>query len=84
MEKRMPLVYLRGLAPGRYLTAWPVYIEGDDPASFTFKVAVDSATVGLMGDQPLVAEANVRQSSPLAACTLSIICRCFPGPRGRG
>lgn len=41
MEKDLPLVYLHGIIPGKYLAVWPVYIIGDDPQSLTFKVAAD-------------------------------------------
>lgn len=43
MQRRTPLVYFYRIALGRYLAAWPVYVEGDDPASLTFTVAVDDA-----------------------------------------
>lgn len=52
MAQGTPLVYFYGVSPGRYLATWPVYIIGDDPAALTFKVAVDDAAVGLIGDQP--------------------------------
>jgi putative restriction endonuclease len=41
MQRQIPLVYLHGIVPGRYMASWPVYIVGDDPASLTFTVAVD-------------------------------------------
>ncbi len=41
MKKGIPLIYLLGLVPGRYLAIWPVYIIGDDPANLSFTVAVD-------------------------------------------
>lgn len=52
-----PLIYFHGLVRGRYMATWPVFIVGDDPASLTFKVAVDDvgvlpATLGT----PVVAE----------------------------
>lgn len=47
-----PLVYCHGLAPGRYLVTWPVYIIGDDAASLTFKVAVDDVAAVHLGDAP--------------------------------
>lgn len=37
----LPLVYLHGLQPGRYLAVYPVYIVGDDPKDLTFHVSVD-------------------------------------------
>jgi putative restriction endonuclease len=41
MAQRIPLVYLFGLVPGRYLPVWPVYIVGDSPRELFFDVAVD-------------------------------------------
>jgi len=43
LHRRAPLVYHYGIVPGRYLSIWPVYIVGDDPARLTFTVAVDDA-----------------------------------------
>lgn len=45
MEQQLPLIYFRGLVPGRYFGAWPVYIVGDDRATETFSVAVDDRIV---------------------------------------
>lgn len=44
MEDRVPLVYLHGLMPGRYLPVWPVYVVHDEPERLTFTIAVDDAT----------------------------------------
>lgn len=46
-RRRVPLVYFHGLAKGRYVAVWPVYIVGDDPQGLTFIVAVDDAGVAL-------------------------------------
>jgi putative restriction endonuclease len=43
MRGAVPLVYFHGIAPGKYLAAWPVFIVGDDPYGLTFSVAVDEA-----------------------------------------
>jgi len=40
-ERNLPLVYLHGLQPSRYLPVYPVYIVGDDPINLTFHVSVD-------------------------------------------
>lgn len=42
MRQRVPLIYLFGLIPGRYLPIWPVFIVGDDPANLTFTVMADA------------------------------------------
>jgi putative restriction endonuclease len=44
---KLPLVYLHGIEPGKYLATWPVYIIGDDQSNLTFKVAVDDALPAL-------------------------------------
>jgi putative restriction endonuclease len=41
MFKGTPLIYLRGIVPGKYLPIWPVFIVGDYPDKLTFKVSVD-------------------------------------------
>ena len=41
MQERLPLVYLHGLVPGRYVPAWPVFVVGDHRDGLTFTVAVD-------------------------------------------
>lgn len=41
MTLRIPLIYFYGVAPGRYLPIWPVFIADDDPAALTFTVTVD-------------------------------------------
>lgn len=43
MRHRLPLVYIHGVVPGKYLVTWPVFVVEDDPASLTFTVAVDDA-----------------------------------------
>src|SRR5512138_428944 len=43
LKLKLPLVYLHGIEPGKYLATWPVYIIGDDESNFTFKVAVDDS-----------------------------------------
>ena len=40
-ENRIPLIYFHGIAPGKYLAAWPVYIVRDEPANMVVTVAVD-------------------------------------------
>jgi len=49
MVNHVPLVYLFGIVPGKYLPVWPVYIVGDDPATLTFRVAVDEKEKQLVG-----------------------------------
>lgn len=41
MRRRLPLAYFHGIAPGKYLATWPVYVVGDDPARLTVTVAID-------------------------------------------
>ncbi len=44
MALQLPLIYLHGIVPGKYLALWPVYIVGDNPAELTFRIAVDDVT----------------------------------------
>lgn len=41
MKRRVPLVYLFGVVAGQYMPVWPVFIVADDPASLSFRVAID-------------------------------------------
>lgn len=43
MERRVPLVYFHGVARGRYVAAWPVFVVRDAPANLSFSVEVDDA-----------------------------------------
>jgi putative restriction endonuclease len=55
MDHRVPLIYFHGIAPGKYIASWPVYIVADDPKKLTFTVVVDDvASVTLTpGKQPI-------------------------------
>jgi hypothetical protein len=41
MLEQTELVYLHGVERGWHRPIWPVFIQGDDPGSLTFTVAVD-------------------------------------------
>ncbi len=41
MRQGRPLIYLHGVAKGKYVPAWPVFIVSDNPTNLTFTVAVD-------------------------------------------
>ncbi len=41
MVRRLPLVYFHGIAPGKYVPAWPVFVVDDNPSGLVFTVAVD-------------------------------------------
>jgi len=43
-EQGRPIIYLKGIVPGRYLAIWPTYIVGDDPQRLTFEVALDDVS----------------------------------------
>lgn len=60
MKQGIPLVYFLGLAPGKYLPVWPVYIIGDDPTSLSFTVAVDDLN-SLLKDEGKVKEPDGRK-----------------------
>ena len=48
MHNGLPLVYLHGFVPGRYLAIWPVYVIGDARETLTFSITIDDAVhVGL-------------------------------------
>lgn len=60
MKQGIPLVYLLGLVPGKYLPVWPVYIIGDNPANLSFTVAVDDLS-SLIKDEGKVKEPDGRK-----------------------
>lgn len=43
MRDKVPLIYFHSTMPNHYLSIWPVFIVGDNPAQLTFTVAVDDA-----------------------------------------
>lgn len=52
LNRRIPLIYFHGVARGKYLAAWPVYVVHDDPRTFTFTIAVDEiATIHIQPDK---------------------------------
>jgi putative restriction endonuclease len=40
-KRKLPLAYLKGIVPGKYMAIWPVFITGDDPEALTFRLMVD-------------------------------------------
>jgi putative restriction endonuclease len=40
-QEKLPLAYLHGVVPGKYLAAWPVFVVDDDAARLVFTVAVE-------------------------------------------
>ncbi len=63
MVHRVPLIYLRGIVPGRYLPVWPAYVIGDDPSGLTFTVEIDEKSMALTGE-PAIEDrtAEIRRS----------------------
>jgi putative restriction endonuclease len=49
-QRQVPLVYLHGVARGRYVGAWPVFIVGESPADLTFTVNVEDRQLVSLGD----------------------------------
>ena len=41
MRRQVPLIYLFGIMPSRYLPVWPVFIVDDDPKMLRFTVMAD-------------------------------------------
>ena len=55
MIQQIPLIYFLGVAPGKYLCEWPVFIQDDDMENLVFTVAVDDKSILKTGDNPDVA-----------------------------
>ena len=82
MERRLPLAYIHGVVPGKYLVTWPVFVVEDDPENLTFTVAVDDAQhLGLPseGAQLMLAQdsATARRSYVTAAVRVRLHQRAF-------
>jgi len=68
-QERVPLVYLYGVAEGRYMPVWPSYIVGDEPGHLRFWVQAEVGTMSLggatisasLGGASLVGEEFTRQ-----------------------
>jgi putative restriction endonuclease len=43
METSTPLVYVKGIVRGKYLTTWPVFVVAANPVDLTFTVSVDES-----------------------------------------
>ena len=67
MQRQVPLVYLYGVVPGRYMPCWPVYVVGDDPRGLSFTIAVD--------DRKIAAAGNYAVSEPADAIRRSYVTR---------
>lgn len=50
MRRGVPLAYLFGVTPGRYLPVWPVFIVRDHPEELAFSVAVDAPHMPVLPD----------------------------------
>ena len=59
MQSGTPLVYFLGVAPGKYLAIWPVFIVGDNPQALEFSVTVDDPSY-----VDYYARKGVRKESP--------------------
>jgi putative restriction endonuclease len=68
MERRLPLVYIHGVVPGKYLVTWPVFVVEDDPENLTFSVAVDDARHLGLSDNPAL-QMGVREDADTARRT---------------
>lgn len=63
MQRGVPLVYLFGVTPGRYLPVWPVFIVRDLPEELAFSVAVDAPYMPVLSDpRPALASLEARRA----------------------
>lgn len=56
MKQQIPLIYFSVVVKGKYVAAWPVYIQEDNMVDLSFIVAIDNAkqiNTGVMADPPL-------------------------------
>ncbi len=62
MQRGTPLIYLHGVVPGKYFPVWPVFVTHDDPASLTFSIKVDAATISPLIEKPGQPDVDARRS----------------------
>ncbi len=68
MQERLPLIYLHGVMPGKYVATWPVFIVHDRPETLSFSVAVDDAQhLGLSEPGLFLAEGSEDQDELVTA-----------------
>ena len=53
MGRGVPLIYVFGVTPGRYMPIWPTYIVRDHPTELTFSVAVDAQHIPSLSEPPV-------------------------------
>lgn len=61
IRHKVPLIYLYGIVPGKYLPVWPVYVVDDDPRKLTFTVAVDDPRVVRLDREALAGRMEVAE-----------------------
>ena len=59
LQNSLPLVYLHGIVPGRYMAMWPVYAVHDSPGDLEFSFALDEAIHADLFSQPRHGTAEV-------------------------
>lgn len=62
MKKRVPLIYFHGVAPGKYLAVWPVFVVDDQPSNLSFTVAVDDPYLLQMYEEATDKKSSVSES----------------------
>jgi len=77
MEIGRPLIYFFGITPGQYLATWPVYIVEDDPASLSFKVAVDEPAALRPGAELTIEDQEIRRAYVTASVRVRLHQRMF-------
>ncbi len=81
MQDKVPLIYLHGIAEGKYMPSWPVYVVADDPSRLTFMVAVDDAEHAVVGpanqDEVRDQESTARRSYVTAVVRVRLHQRSF-------
>ncbi|MCP5442365.1 MAG: HNH endonuclease [Chromatiaceae bacterium] len=79
MSRSISLVYLHGIAKGRYVAAWPVFIVSDNPSALTFTVAVDEKRKIDTSEHPPIKDdvAAIRRRYATAAVLIRLHQRTF-------
>ncbi len=72
---RVPLVYCHGIAKGKYVVAWPVFVVADHRLGLTFTVAVDDARV--IGERLIEQIGEDREAAPQDEVRREYVTRAF-------
>ena len=76
MERRLPLIWFQGIAPGLYLPIFPVWLVGEEPEQHQFVVALDLEQLHTWGEAATPSSSSCAVPTPTVSCASVSISRC--------